>query len=270
MSKINFKNIKNIIKLNLKTNKSSIIGWSISMFLIMFLYMILFSSMKDIALAKLEVMPKEMLKLFSMDSITDMNNYIKYFGMIFNIMLIVISIYSATFSAKLIYKEENTKSIEFLNSLNVNRSEIYISKLITAFISVTLVLFSTMLAALISGLINGGDTFVIYDFIKIIKMSSISVYFFMSISFLISGITAKINPSSISSIFVLVTYMIGYLGVLLEKKFITYFSPFESFNTKAVLSNSNTTILLFVIYFTLIIIFILIGHKFYRNRDFVI
>lgn len=265
MSKINLRNIKNIVKLNLKINKNSIIGWSISMFLIMFLYMILFSSMKDIALAKLEVMPKEMLKLFSMDSLTDMNNYIKYFGMIFNIMLIVISIFAATFSTKLINKEENTKSIEFLNSLNVNRSEIYISKLITAFISVTLVLFSTILAAFISGLINGGDTFLIYDFIKIIKMSSISVYFFLSISFLISGITTRLN---ISSIFVLISYMIGYLGVLLEKKFITYFSPFESFSTKAVLSNTNTTILLLVIYFVLMIIFIFIGQKFYKKRDF--
>ncbi len=270
MKKINFKNIKNIIKLNLKINKNSIIGWSIAVFLLMFLYMILFSSMKDIALAKLEAMPKEMLKLFNMDDLTDMNNYIKYFGMIFSIMLIVISIYAATFSAKLIYKEENTKSIEFLNSLNVNRSEIYISKLITSFIAVTLVLLSCVSAALIGGLINGGETFVIYDFIKIIKMSSISVYFFMAISFLISGITAKINPSSISSILVLFSYMIGYLGILLEKKFITYFSSFESFSAKAVLNMTSTTTILFGIYFTLIIIFILIGHRFYKRRDFVI
>jgi len=270
MNKVSFKNIKNIVKFNLKINKNSILGWGIALFLIMFLYMILFSSMKDIAVAKFESMPKEMLKLISIDSLSDMNNYIKYFGMIFSIMLIIISIYSSTFSAKLIYKEESVKTIEFLNSLNVNRSEIYISKLITAFISSTLVLLGCVLAALIGGLLSGKDTFVMYDFIKIIKMSSISVYFFMAVSFLISGITAKVNPASISSIVVLFSYMVGYLGVLLENKFITYFSSFETFSTKNVLNMTTTTTVLSGIYLLLIIVFILIGHRFYKSRDFVI
>ncbi len=268
MNRMSGRNILNATKFNLKVNKSSILGWSIAIFSIMFVYMTLFPIIKDIGMAKMELMPEAMLEFVGLNSISDMNNFISYFGMIFNIILIAISIFSATFSAKIICKEEHTKSIEFLDALNISRDEIYVSKLLTAFISVTLVLISAMSATLISGFINGGSTFVLTDFIKIIKVSSMSAYVFMALSFLISGITSKINVSSISAIGVLVLYMIGYLGILVDKKILTYFSPFESLSPTKALILSNHTILMLLIYLMVIIIFIVIGNKFYKKRDF--
>lgn len=268
MNKMSIRSIINITKFNLKVNKNNIIGWFISIFSIMFLYMILFPYIKDIGAAKMEMLPEDMLKLFGLNSLSDMYNFINYFGMIFTMILVAISIYSATFSAKLICKEEYNKSIEFLNSLNVNRSEIYYSKVLTAFISVTFVLFGTVSSSLIAGLINGGSTFILSDFITIVKISSISVYIYLAIAFLISGITSKINVSSITSIIVLTSYMIGYLGVLLEKKWIMYFSPFETLSTNNVLNINRNTIYVLLIYFIIIIISILLGNKFYKKRDF--
>lgn len=268
MNKAKIRNILNIVKFNLKVNKNNILGWTISIFMIMFIYMILFPTIKDIATVKMELMPEGMLKLVGLNSLSDMNNYISYFGMIFNIILVAISIYAATFSAKLITKEESTKSIEFLNALNVSRSEIYLAKLLTAFISVTLVLLGCFSATLISGFISGGSTFVLYDFIKIIKISSISAYLYLALAFLISGITAKINVASISSFGVLFCYMMGYLGVLLNKTWLMYFSPFETFNANHALALSNSTFIALAVYFILMIIFIFIGHYFYKKRDF--
>lgn len=267
MNKISIRSILNITKFNLKVNRSNIIGWLIAIFSIMFLYMILFPYVKDIGAAKMEMLPEDMLKLFGLNSLSDMYNFINYFGMIFMIILVAISIYSATFSAKLICKEEYNKSIEFLNSLNVNRSEIYYSKVLTAFISVTFVLFGAFSSSLIAGLINGGSTFILSDFITIVKISSISAYIYLSVSFLISGITSKINVSSASSIVVLVSYMIGYLGVLLDKKWIMYFSPFDTLNATNVLSISNNTMYVLLIYFVIIVTSILLGNKFYKKRD---
>lgn len=267
---MNKSNIVNLVKFNIKINKSNVLGWFISIFSIMFIYMIFFPTIKDIGIAKMELMPEEMLKFFNLNSLNDMNNYVSYFGMIFNIVLISISIFAATFSAKLICKEENTKSIEFLNALHISRNEIYISKLITAFISVTFVLFGAISATIFSGFIVGGNTFVLNDVLIITKVTSFTAYIFMALSFLISGITSKINVASISSVTVLFCYMIGYLGILLEKKWVTYFSPFESLNPNNALTMSNSTTSLLSIYFLITIIFIIVGIKFYKKRDFYI
>lgn len=268
--RMNKRNVFNLVKFNLKINKSSILGWFISIFAIMFVYMIFFPTIKDIGIAKMELMPEEMLKFFNLNSLSDMNNYVRYFGMIFNIILIAVSIFAATFSAKLICKEENTKSIEFLNALHISRNEIYISKLITAFISITFILLGVMFASIFSGFLVGGKTFILNDILIIIKITSFTAYLFMALSFLISGITARINVSSISSIIVLFCYMIGYLGVLLEKKWITYLSPFESLNPNNALTMSNSTMLVLSIYFVMTIMFIIAGIKFYKKRDFYI
>ncbi|NLV90447.1 MAG: ABC transporter permease subunit [Tenericutes bacterium] len=268
--KMNKRNIFNLVKFNLKINKSNVLGWFISIFSIMLIYMILFPTIKDIGMAKMELIPEEMLKFFNLNSLNDMNNYVSYFGMIFNIVLIAISIFAATFSAKLICKEENTKSIEFLNALHISRNEIYISKLITAFISITLVLLGAISATIFSGFIVGGKTFILNDVLIIIKVTSFTAYMFMALSFLISGITSKINVSSISSIIVLFCYMIGFLGTLIEKKWLTYFSPFEILKPNNALAMSNSTILILSIYFVLTFVFIFVGLKFYKKRDFYI
>ena len=64
--------------------------------------------------------------------------------------------------------------------------------------------------------------------------------------------------------------MIGYLGTLLEKKWLTYFSPFESLSPSNALVMSKSTILILFVYFVIIIIFIIAGIKFYKKRDFYI
>jgi len=268
MNKTEIKNIVNITKFNLKVNFKSILGWSIAIFLITFLYMILFPSMKDLATMKMEAMPKEMLQFFGLDSLNNMNNYIHYFGMMFNMIIITISVYAVSLSSKLICGEEKTKSIEFLNSLNVNRNEIYISKLITAFISLIIVLLSAVIAGLICGLAVGGETFILMDFISIVKLGGISVFIFMSISFLLSGISSKMNVSMISSIIIFGTYLIGYLGVLLEKRWLVYFSPIETLNVNGALNMTSSTYVSIFVYFTIIILSILFGKYFYKKRDF--
>lgn len=268
MNKTEMKNIVNITKFNLKTNFKAILGWSISMFLIMFLYMILFPSMKNMAAMKIEAMPSEMLKFFGVNSLSDMNNYMHYFGIMFNMIIIAASLFAASFSAKLVCGEEKSKSIEFLNSLNVNRSEIYFSKLITVFISLTIVLLSSVIAGLICGFAVGGETFVLIDYISVVKISGISIYIFMAISFLLSGISSKMNVSMISSLIIFVSYIIGYIGVLIDKSWLLYFSPIEMFNMNNALAMSSTTIIALLIYFSIMILSVILGNYFYKRRDF--
>ena len=268
MNDFSLKNIFKIVHFNLKLNKKSIIIWSTVIFFVMFLYMILFASMQDMVSVEIKNMPENILKFMGMNNLSDVSNYTSYFGMIFGIILIIISIFSAIFSSNLIYKEEKTKSIEFLNSLYINRNEIFFGKVITALISVFIVLFFGIASSIICGYINGGETFNLIDLLNIARISSTTVFVFLGIAFLLSGITTKISTPLITSIFALSSYLIGYLGQLLNKDVLYYFSPFILFNAKNALNMEPKTIICLIFYLFLIVICIFIGSIFYKKRDF--
>ena len=255
---------------DLKNNRRQIFGWSFAMFAIMFLYMILFPSMQDMVKLKLDMMPKELLQVFGMEEMTELSNFVNYFGMIFGIVLVAICIFAVTFSANLIYKEEKTKTIEFLYSLEVSRVDIFVSKLITSFVALLAVLLSVAVSTAICGAINGGKTFVMGDVMQIIKISGFSAFFFASAALLLAGVTAKIGVSTVGSMLVLVCYMLGYLSRLLSDKlgWLNNLSPFEVFSSEKALSLERNTMIVFAVYFALMLVFLIVGGIAYTRRDF--
>ncbi len=254
----------------LKNNRRQIFGWCIAIFSIMFMYMILFPSMQDMAKIKMEALPKQFLQLFDMENFSSLDNFINYFGMVFNLILIAMSIFAATFSANLIFREEKTKTIEFLYSLEVSRTEIFVSKLITAFAATLAVLLSAAVSTAICGFINGGETFVFGDYVQIIKVSGFTLFFFMAVSLTIAAITTKVGVSAVGSMIVLFCYLLGYLTKLLDTKaqWLAYLSPFQLFDPKSALSLESHTMVEMGIYFGIMVVFLIMGGIVYKRRDF--
>ncbi len=269
MKTIELKNIFRLCSFNLMTTKKAIIGWSIAIFSIMTLYMILFPSIQDLAQTKFDVMPEELMQFVGMENMSDMSNYVTYFGMIYNIVLVAVSIFSATFSAKLISKEEKTKSIEFLNSLAVSRLEIYISKYFTALLAVAVVLSGAIISTIACGFIGGGESFVLSDIIAAAKITSFSAILFGGIGLMLAGISSKIGTGSVVASVVLVSYMLGYLGEILGEKgeFLLNFSPFITLNVSQVIEFSDKTMISLIVYIFLYIIALFIGGIVYNKRD---
>jgi len=263
-------NILKLAKFQLRNKRNMIIGWMIGTFSMMFLYMILFDSMKELGQAKLDAMPKEIMQFMGVESFDIMLNWIAYFGMIFGIFIMVVSIFAATYSGSIFYNEEKTKSIEFLDALPVSRSEVYYSKVLTSFIGILGVCISIAVAAMTCGYINGGDTFILMDFLTIVKISSFTIFFFMAVSCFIGGVTGKISAGIAGATITVAIYMLGYLSRLLESKgeILSYFSPFVLFDSTRALALSNQTVLFLVIYFVLFIALIVGGSYFYNRRDF--
>ncbi len=269
MKKIDTKNIFMLCRFNVLITKKSIIGWSIAIFSFMTLYMILFPSIQDLAQAKFDAMPQELMQFFGMANMSIMSNYVTYFGMIFNLILIAVAIFAATFSARLITKEEKTKSIEFLNSLAVSRLEIYISKYVTSLIAVIIVLIGAILSAIVCGFIGGGESFILADIIAAAKISSFSAFLFGAIGLMFAGISTKIGSGSVTAAVVLASYMLGYLGELLGEKadWLMYFSPFVMLNVQEVLAFSDKTMVILIVYIIIYIAALIVGGKVYCRRD---
>lgn len=272
MSKYQFVNSLRLCRFDLKINRKMIIGWCIAMFSFMFLYMILFPSIQELAQVKMDAMPKELLEFVGMDNFSDMSNFVSYFGIIFNLALIAISIFAVTFSANLLYKEEKSKTIEFLSSLETNRTEIYIAKLLTAFVAVIFVLLASMMAVLICGIINGGKTFSAVDIVMIIKIAGFTPFFFMAVGLCLSAVSAKIGAPVIGGMAVIFSYVFGYLGNMLEEKaqWMKYFSPFELFQSEHAQSPDGTILTVLAIYIFLVVGMCVAGALIYKRRDYVV
>ncbi len=269
MKNVEVRNILAICRFNLFVNRKPILGWSIAIFAFMFLYMILFPFVRDMAQVEVEMMPEELLQLFGMGNFSDMSRFLPYYGSIFGIILVAVSIFSATFSAGLLLKEEKSKSIEFLNSLAVSRTEIYLAKYCTATLAVLLVVVVAVMATLICGAINGGETF---DAAKVVAASAVSGFiplFFAVAGLAISGIHAKYGTGATASFVVLASYLLGYLGTLLGDKaeFLMYLSPFVTFGISNTVTLSGETQAALLVYVILYVLLLVLGCVAYNKRD---
>ncbi len=267
---MNVKNIMLLTTFQIKTNKKQIIGWTISIFAIMFLYMILFPSVQDMAQIKMEAMPEELMQFMGMDDFSDMSNFVSYFAMIYNMILIAISIFATVLGAGIIAKEEKNKTIEFLYSMEVSRVEIYISKFLAAYIGVMIVIMGAAISTIICGMINGGETFVLMDVITIVKGSSITPFVFLGVGTMIAGITSKVSGGSAGSVIVIVSYVLGFLSTMVSEKleWFKYFSPFEVLSPEVAIELTGEVMAAMCGYCGVMVIMIVIGGVVYHKRDF--
>lgn len=256
-----------LVKLQIKLKRKQIFLWTLIISSIMFMYMILFPYLQDLAQIKLDTLPKEMLQLLGTDSFEDLSNYNNYFSMVYKIIIVAVAVFIATFSSNLICDDEKNSTIEFLYSQPISRTEIYLSKVIVGLIAVITISLSVSLVVVVCGLLVGGDTFNFMNIVKALGASSMVLLLFMSIAITFAGISSKYGVSSVSSFIVLFTYMIGYLGVILEDKaeYLKWFSPFDIYSPSNI---HNQMPLRLLIGLVICILLLSIGLNAYKKRDF--
>ena len=88
----------------------------------------------------LKVFPEDLLRAFNMDisSIDSAFGWIKTEGFVF--VLLITGIYSGILGSGILLKEENDKTIEYLNSLPVKRTQIVINKVAVGLVYIFLVI----------------------------------------------------------------------------------------------------------------------------------
>ncbi len=266
MNKTSIKNVLAITRFDFKCHRKYIVGWILALMGFMSLYMVFFPFISDLGVAKFEVLPEEMLQLFQVNSFNDLANYNAYYEMIMNIILIAMSIFGASLASHLLSDEERKGTIEFLSSLAVSRKEIFLAKLFTLVLVISLALYATNFAATLIGFLGGYESFNFIELLESAKTSAITPFFFSLLTFAIAGFSSKYGSSSTGSALVFISYMFGYLGKLLGEKasFLKYFSPFESFS----LPLSQEVLITMAVYLFILFIAVLMGLTKYQKRDF--
>ncbi len=261
------KNIKTLSLFQLKIKRKQIIIWTLVLSAIMFMYMVLFPSLQDLASIKLESLPKEFLQLMGVEGFSDLSNYNSYFIMVYSIIIIAYTIYIANFSASIFQSDESDGSIEFIASQSLSRSEIYLSKLISSTVAVILPFIAISIVVILCGILVGSDTFVFSEITQTLIVSFLIPLLFMSLAICLSSSSYRYGKASLSIFVILITYLLGYLGLLLESKgeILRHLSPFEMF---LISDFSDLNIIALIITVLLSILLLVFGLINYNRRDY--
>ncbi|MFA7010636.1 MAG: ABC transporter permease subunit [Bacilli bacterium] len=275
--KFEFKRSLNIFKTEFKMRFKGTIIWLALIVGMMAMYMLMYPVIDDIMGEKLALMPEELLQIFGMSKHSVVDNYNSYFAMIYQIIFIILCCYGVSMGANALYDEEKNKSIEFLNSVQVSRLEIYTGKFLVIMVNLLILVMGSLLTTILCGIIVGEGTVDNMAIISVYKISGITLFFFVTLGFFLTSFLKKeIKPSMVGLSILFVTYIIGYLGELVADKidFIKMLSPIH-ITAASVIMDSTMGIgtldynLVPVVIITILMFGLLVsGAVLYRKRDF--
>lgn len=233
-----------MLKREMRINLKNFIVWTcilISIFLVVFL--VYPSIMKSDSITSIneimKIFPQEMLKAFNMDisSLDTVYGWIKSEGFIF--VLLVTSSYAAILGSNILLKEENDKTIEYLNSLPITRKKIVGTKITCGLIytisMVVIIGIFNFIGLALSGSFDK-QTFILLSLTPI--FSSIVIF---SLCMFLSTFTHKTKKMlGISLGIVFLSYFLNILsGLGKSTEFLKYISILTLADTRNVIINST-------------------------------
>jgi ABC-2 type transport system permease protein len=125
-----------LFKQELRFHRNSFLIWAIVMVLFISVYLGSFEAigLDEEAMAVYENLPEAMKKAFGMDQ-TNMAEIHGYFATTFLYLIILMGVYTAISTATIFTKEEDQRTAEFLYTLPITRTRIFLQKIFSNIIS---------------------------------------------------------------------------------------------------------------------------------------
>ena len=263
-----------MIKRELKSNLKGFIIWTsvlIVIFLLVFAiypYIITDDTMQSLD-EMMKVFPPELLKAFNMDlsSINTAYGWLKSEGFMF--ILLITGFYASYVGSNIVLKEENDKTIEYLESLPIKRSKIMTNKVlvaITYIIGMILILgIFNYVALLISGDFNQKEFILLSITPLLVALPLFSINLFIS-TFMHK--TKKTIGISLGMVFIF--YLLSVLSELSDKvEIIKYFTVYTLADTRGVIENISINPVNIIISIAITIVFICLSYIRYDKKELI-
>ena len=263
-----------MLKKEYKFNFKSFIIWTIitlSIFLLVYLmYPTIMSSENAKMIDELvKVFPKEVLVAFNMDiaSMDSAFGWLKSEGSVF--ILLIISCYAGILGSNILLKEENDKTIEYLNSLPIKRTTIVLNKVLVGLINIILLTLILGIFNYIGLTISGDFDLKQFILLSITPLFPALVLFFTCL--FISTFTHKTkNTLGISLGIVLISYILQTLSTIAEPvEFLKYFSAFTLADIRNVIVDISINPLMLIITIVLSVMFLALTIIHYNKKELV-
>ena len=217
----------------------------------------------------LKVFPEDLLRAFNMDisSIDSAFGWIKTEGFVF--VLLITGIYSGILGSGILLKEENDKTIEYLNSLPVKRTQIVINKVAVGLVYIFLVIIVLGVFNYVGLTWSGDFDKKSYLLLSVTPIFSSIVIF--SFCLFLSTFTHKTkNTIGISLGIVFVSYFLNVISELSkETEVLKYVSAFTLADIRNVIVDVKINPYLVIVAFGLTILFIGLTVVRYKKKELV-
>jgi ABC-2 type transport system permease protein len=261
----------NIYLHEIKMNFRSVISWSIAVFLMIFLYMSIFSSLAVDAEVLNDMMsefPEEFLIAFGMDGV-DLSAVLGYFGITMLFSQLLISIQAANYGFSLVSVEERELTADFLLTKPVGRTKILTSKLLAALTSLAItnaVIWVTSFITII--VFRDGRPYDTSTLVLLLLTTTFLALFFLMVGLLISLLVRKIrNVTPFSMGLVFGMFVINAFGGMIGEDKLTYITPFSHFDANYIVENAAFDLPLVSISVAVIVISVAASYWLYEKRN---
>lgn len=263
-----------MFKREMKVNLKSFVIWLsilIGLFLVVFLIYpsIIDSTNMQMLNEMMEMFPEELLKAFNMDitSIDSAFGWLKTEGFVF--VLLITGIYSSILGSNLLLKEENDKTIEYLNSLPITRNSIVFHKILYGLASIFLMVLLLGIFNFIGLSFSGSFDKKLYCLLSITPLFSSCVFF--SLCLFLSTFTHKTKKTlGISLGLVFISYFLQILAELSDKiEFLKYLSIFTLADIRNVIVNVAIQPMMILVSILLTLLFLFFIFIRYNKKELV-
>ena len=261
----------NIYVHELRMNRRSVVTWSISLILMIFIFTSIYSSFADQAEVlnrTLEQFPPEFLMAFGMDGL-DMSTVLGFFSLIFLFVQLCVSIQAANYGFSLVSVEEREMTADFLLTKPVGRTKIMTSKLLSAITGLAITNLVVWVSSFIFiNIYRDGRPYDTKTLVMLLLTVTFLQLFFLTVSMLISLLPKKIRnvtPFSMGMVFGL--YLLNAFGGMLGDDKLSYITPFKHFDPNHIIRNGSYDLSLVLISVSLIIISVVGGYLLYTRRN---
>lgn len=217
----------------------------------------------------LKVFPEDLLRAFNMDisSIDSAFGWIKTEGFVF--VLLITGIYSGILGSGILLKEENDKTIEYLNSLPVRRTQIVMNKVAVGLVYIFLMVIVLGVFNYV-GLTWSGD-FAKKSYLLLSVTPIFSSIVIFSFCLFLSTFTHKTkNTIGLSLGIVFVSYFLNVISELSEEtEVLKYVSVFTLADIRNVIVDVKINPHLVIVAFGLTILFIGLTVVRYKKKELV-
>ena len=263
-----------MFKREMKINLKSFIIWTsilIGLFLIVFLVYPSIVSSENMKMMDemMKIFPEEMLKAFNMDisSIDSAFGWLKTEGFVF--VLLITGIYSGILGTNILLKEENDKTIEYLNSVPVTRKNIVFNKILCGIFYIILMILVIGIFNFIGLSLSGEFAKKLYLLLSITPLFSSIVIF--AVCLFLSTFTHKTKKTvGISLGIVFVSYFLNIISEIGEStEFLKYISIFTLADIRNVILNVSINPLLVVLTIVITALFMILTIVHYDKKELV-
>ena len=261
----------NIFVHEFKTNMRSVITWSISLALLVFVFSSIYSGFAveaEILNQTLEKFPQEFLMAFGMDGI-DLSTVLGFFTLAIVFCQICVSIQAANYGISLVSIEEREMTADFLLTKPVGRTKILTSKLLAAVASLAITNLVVWASSFIFiNIYRDGRPYEAKTLSLLLLTMAFMQLFFLTVGMLISLLPRKIRsvtPYSMGMVFGL--YVLNAFGDMIGEDKLSYITPFRHFDPNNIVRSGSYDLPLVLISVVLIVLSIGGSYLLYTKRN---